>query len=183
MSSTRSASITLAFLLVAASVRPARGGEIPAQLDPALMNPYLRLQPGLAAAGRPSAAALDKLAGWGFKTVVSLRTTEEEGVVEEAAAVKAAGLRYVSVPITSDSFSVADVAAVERVLADPAAAPVLLHCTSSNRVGAVWAAIQYRKGRSFEDAEKDGVAAGLHSPAMRQALRRALGLPPPSPAP
>lgn len=183
MSSTRSSFVTVTALLAVFAARTAAGEEIPAKLDPALIGQYTRLQPGLAAAGRPSAAALDKLGEWGFKTVVNLRTAGEEGVKEEEAAVKAEGLRYVSVPITAETFSLADVVQVEKVVADPAAAPVLLHCASANRVGAVWAAIQFRKGRSFEEAEADGLAAGLTSPAMRQALRRVLGLPPASPAP
>jgi uncharacterized protein (TIGR01244 family) len=183
MSSTRLALLKITGLLVVLAARTAAGGEIPATLDPALMGPYTRLQPGLAAAGRPSAAALDKLREWGFKTVVNLRAPEEEGVAEEEAAVKAAGLRYVSVPVTPETFTLADVVQVERVLANRRAAPVLLHCSSSNRVGAVWAAIQFRKGRPYEEAEAQGVAAGLSSPSMRQALRRVLGLPPASPAP
>jgi uncharacterized protein (TIGR01244 family) len=183
MSSGGLALLKVTGLLAVLAARTAAGGEIPTKLDAALMGRYARLGPDLAAAGRPSAAALDKLGEWGFKTVVNLRTAEEEGVTEEAAAVKAGGLRYVSVPVTPETFSLADVVQVEKVLADPGATPVLLHCASSNRVGAVWAAIQFRKGRPFEQAEAEGVAAGLSSPAMRQALRRVLGLPPASPAP
>ena len=183
MSSRLSAFISIAVLLLPLAGRTAAGGEIPAKLDPALIGQYTRIQPGLAAAGRPTATALDKLHEWGFKTVVNLRAAGEEGVAQEEAAVKAAGLRYVSVPVTPETFSLADVVQVEKVLADPAAAPVLLHCTSANRVGAVWAAIQFRKGRPFEEAEADGLAVGLSSPAMRQALRRVLGLSQASPAP
>ena len=74
----------------------------------------------------------------GFRTVVNLRP-ETEGPADERAVVEAQGLRYVSIPVTADTFSLADVEALEKVLADPAAAPVLLHCGSSNRVGAAWA--------------------------------------------
>ena len=63
--------------------------------------------------------------------------------------VEAQGLRYVSVPVTPETLSLADVEAVEKVLADAGARPVLLHCASSNRVGAVWAVIQARKGKSL----------------------------------
>ena len=52
---------------------------------------------------------------------------------------EAQGLRYVWVPVTPDTLSLADVEAVEKVLDDPASGPVLLHCVSSNRVGGVWA--------------------------------------------
>jgi uncharacterized protein (TIGR01244 family) len=78
------------------------------------------------------------------------------------------------VPLTADSFSPADVLAVERVLADASAGPVLIHCHSSNRVGGVWAAIQARKGRSLDEALAAGREAGLQSPAMVAAVRRVL---------
>ena len=85
---------------------------------------------------------------------------------------EAQGLRYVSVPISAATFSPADVAAVGRVLNDPAAAPVLLHCASANRVGAVWAVLQVQQGRTSEEAEAAGQEIGLSSPAMVEAMRR-----------
>ena len=60
-----------------------------------------------------------------------------EGLAEEKASVESQGLRYVSVPITAQSFSLADALKVKGVLDDPASGPVLLHCASSNRVGGV----------------------------------------------
>ena len=106
---------------------------------------YRRLRPGLATAGQPSPEALAKLKEMGFRTVINLRT-EREGAKVEQQTVEAAGLRYVWVPMTAETFSAQDVRAVARVLDDEAAAPVLLHCTIANRVGGVWAAIQVEKG-------------------------------------
>jgi uncharacterized protein (TIGR01244 family) len=116
----------------------------------------------------------------GFRTVVNLRT-DREGGAQERAVVEAQGLRYVWVPITADSFSLADVEAVEKVLHDPSSGPVLLHCASSNRVGAVWAAIQAREGKPLEEALAAGREAGLKSPQMEAAVRRVLGSPAPAP--
>ena len=86
---------------------------------------------------------------------------------------EAQGLRYVNVPVTPEHLQRQDVEAVEKVLADPTAGPVLLHCHSSNRVGAVWAAVQARKGRSFDEALAAGQEAGLKSPAMIDGAARA----------
>jgi len=58
------------------------------------------------------------------------------------------------------------------VLDDPAAAPVLFHCTTSNRVGAVWALVQVRKGRSLDAALAAGREAGLRSPVLEEAVRK-----------
>ncbi len=101
----------------------------------------------------------------GFRTVVNLRT-EKEGAAEERAVVEAQGLRYVWVPVTADSFSLADVDAVQKVLDDPSSGPVLLHCASSNRVGAVWAVIQSRKGKT--PRRGPGGGPGGRAPAARR---------------
>jgi uncharacterized protein (TIGR01244 family) len=170
-------------LLVAAlalGAAPARA-SVPQSVEPSAIPNYRLILPGLAVAGQPTPAALRGLKEMGFRTVVNLRT-EAEGPADEPAAVLAQGLRYVSVPVQPATFSLADVLAVERVLDDPAAAPVLLHCGSSNRVGAVWAVIQARKGRSLAEAEAAGRAAGLHSPEMEAAVLRVLGVSAP-PAP
>jgi uncharacterized protein (TIGR01244 family) len=122
---------------------------------------------------------LARLGEMGFRTVVNLRT-EKEGAAEERAVVEAQGLRYVWVPVTADSFSPADVDAVQKVLDDRSSGPVLLHCASANRVGAVWAVIQSRQGRTLDEALAAGRAAGLSSPPMEAAVRRVLGVPEPA---
>ena len=90
---------------------------------------------------------------------------------------KAAGLKYVSVPVTAETLSASDVDAVAAVLADPASGPVLLHCHSSNRVGAMWALLQVREGKPLAEAEAAGRAVGLTSPALVDAVRRVAGTP------
>ena len=153
------------------------GGELPATMDPAAIPNYQLLRPGLAVAGKPSPAALARLKEQGFKTVIDLRT-EPEGLAEEKASVEAQGLRYVSVPITAQSFSLADVLKVKGVLDDPASGPVLLHCASSNRVGGVIAVIEAKAGKSVEQALEEGRKAGLHSDSMVEAVKRVLSEPP-----
>jgi uncharacterized protein (TIGR01244 family) len=165
----------LLFVAVALGAASASAG-VPQAVEPAVIPAYRLLHPGLAAAGQPTPEALKGLEGMGFRTVVNLRS-EKEGPADERAVVEAQGLRYVSIPVTPDTFSLADVEAVEKVLDDPSAGPVLLHCSSSNRVGGTWAVIQARKGKTFEEAEAAGRAAGLHSPQMEAAVRRVLGVP------
>lgn len=137
---------------------------------------YKVVGPGLATAGQPSPEALQKLKEQGFKTVINLRTEAEGGGTgPEKAAVEAQGLRYVGVPISSASFSIEDVQAVAKVLDDVKTAPVLLHCASANRVGAVWAVMQVQKGRSLEQAEAEGREIGLSGAAMIEAMKRVAG--------
>ena len=150
------------------------GAEIPEAVDKAAIPNYRVIRPGLAAAGQPSPAALGRLKEMGFKTVINLRT-EKEGTRAEEQAVAAAGLRYVWVPVSAESLSAADVDAVAKVLDDPAAGPVLLHCGSANRVGAIWTILQVRRGKTLEEAEAEGRVIGLSGPAMQDAVRRVLG--------
>lgn len=173
----------LLFLLAPLALLPAatRAGEIPVSVDAALIPSYRVIEPGLAVAGQPSPEALGRLKEMGFRTVVNLRT-QQEGAAQERPVVEAQGLRYVSVPVSPATLGLADVQAVEGVLADPAARPVLLHCASSNRVGAVWAVIQARKGKSLAEAEAAGAEAGMR-PNMQGVVRRVLGAPAPAAAP
>jgi len=155
---------------LASALAMAGPAEVPATVDG--IAGYKRVHSGLAAAGVPSAEALASLKARGFKTVIDLRSVTEPGVAEEEATVRAQGLRYFHVPISPSTFSLADVEAVARVLDDAEAAPVLLHCTSSNRVGAVWAVIQVQKGVRLEAAEAEGRKFGLKSEAMVEAMKR-----------
>jgi len=148
----------------------ARAAGIPETLD--ALN-YKRLSPSLAAAGKPSKEALESLKTAGFTTAVDLRQPAE-GVPSAKEAVEAQGLRFVSVPVSPDTFSLDDVLKVEAVLKDQHAAPVLLYCASSNRVGAVIAVVEYRRGRSRDDALAEGRKAGLKSPAMEKAALRVM---------
>jgi uncharacterized protein (TIGR01244 family) len=156
----------------------AAGSELPATMDPAAIPNYQLLRPGLAVAGKPSAQALAKLKEQGFKTVIDLRS-ESEGLADEKASVESQGLRYVSVPITAQSFTLADAMKVKGVLEDAGSGPVLLHCASSNRVGAVVAVIEAKNGKSLEQALEAGKKAGLRSDSLVEAVKRVLGEPAP----
>ena len=89
-------------LLILAAAPPAAAAELPAALE-GVPN-YRLLRRDLAVGGVPSAAALAELAKLGLRTVIDLRTEQEEGLAEERAALAAAGLRYVGVPVTPASF-------------------------------------------------------------------------------
>jgi len=149
--------------------------QIPETVDPAEIPRYRVLRPGLAVGGQPSPQALMRLEEMGFKTIVNLRT-RQEGAAEQEQVVRALGLDSVWVPVSSRTFSIEAVEAVEKVLQDPERGPVLLHCAGSDRVGAVWAVIQVREGRSLEEAEAAGRAAGLRSAGMWEAVLRVLGV-------
>ena len=162
-----------AFFLAGVAATPALTAEVPETVDPAEIPRYQALRPNLAVGGQPSPQAMRRLGEMGFKTIINLRT-RPEGAPEEGEVVRDLGLDYVWVPAKSNTLSLGDIEAVEEVLSDPERGPVLLHCGSSDRVGAVWAVIQVRAGRTMEEAEAAGRAAGLRSPANWEAVLRVL---------
>jgi hypothetical protein len=91
--------VGLAFSFALASFLAA---EVPATADATAFPNYSLVRPGLAAAGQPSAEGLAQLKAMGFKTVINLRT-EKEGAKDEEGVVKAAGLRYVFVPVSAET--------------------------------------------------------------------------------
>ncbi|MDX2182404.1 MAG: sulfur transferase domain-containing protein [Gemmatimonadaceae bacterium] len=102
---------------------------------PTLMNGASPL-PNVVTGGQPTAAELAALATAGVKTVLDLRLPNEPRGFDEPSAVEAAGMQYVPVPVQGmvpdESF-----AAARRVLQQAGTAPVLFHCASANRVGAL----------------------------------------------
>jgi len=177
----RAATITGVLILAAVAlggrtlaVRPAADGPLPESVAPSVIPNYSLLRPDLAAAGRPTEEGLRRLRDLGFRVVIDLRAPSE-GTAAEEAAVKEAGLRYVSVPITPETFRREDVDAVARILDERGRGPVLLHCATANRVGGVWTVLQVTKGVPYEDAEAEGRRIGLRSAAMVAAVRRVVG--------
>jgi len=162
-----------AFLLVALVAGRVFAADPPQTLPAADIPNYRVMRPGVAVGGQPSPAALSRLSALGFRTVINLRTAEE-GAEEEGRVVREAGLRYVWVPVTPATLSLDDIRAVEAVLQAEDSGPVLLHCASSNRVGGVWTAIRVREGAAWAEAEAEGKEAGLRSPNVLEAVRRAV---------
>jgi uncharacterized protein (TIGR01244 family) len=164
-------------MLAAASLGAAAEGP-PETVAPSLIPNYKLIRDDVATAGQPSEQALLKLRELGFTVVVDLRAPEE-GTAAERAVVERAGLRYVSVPVTPKTFSREDAAKVAAILDEKDRGAVLLHCATANRVGGLWTVMEVAKGRSYDDAEKEGVQIGLHSAAMKAAVKRVLGIDPP----
>jgi uncharacterized protein (TIGR01244 family) len=161
-------STALPFAAALAVSLAASAAGIPGTLDAVH---YQRLSPSLAVSGKLSKEALASLKAVGFRTAIDLRQPAE-GVPSAREAVEAQGLTFVSVPVSPDTFSIEDAKKVEAVLKDQKAAPVLLYCSSSNRVGGVLAVVERLRGRSKDEALAEGKKAGLRSPAMEKAVFR-----------
>lgn len=127
--------------------------------------------PDVATAGQPTEDDLRRLAEAGWRTVLDLRRPGEERGYDEAAAARAAGMEYVNVPVAGEvpdeSFD-----AVRALLADDGRRPVLFHCASANRVGALLIPfLVLDRGVGEDEALETAARVGLRSEALaRQAL-------------
>lgn len=124
--------------------------------------------PGVATGGQPDPARLAALAGAGFRAVIDMRGPEEPRGYDEPAAARAAGLEYVSLPVSSASLSDSTFDAFRALMRDRRRTPVLVHCQSGNRVGALmvpWLVLD--RGWPIERALASAEAGGLRGAAIR----------------
>jgi uncharacterized protein (TIGR01244 family) len=130
---------------------------------------------GLCTGGHPQPEQLQEAGRRGVRTVVNL-CPPAEARYDEAALVQSLGMHYVNIPIAGAGDLTADnarklAAAVQE--AGPGH-PVLVHCASGNRVGALFAIKAHLvDGLGIEDALAEGRAAGLK--ALEPAVRKLLG--------
>lgn len=131
----------------------------------------------LYSAGQPSPEQLRQLAEAGVRTVVNLCAANESDW-DESARVGELGMHYVHLPICGPQDVCAERArALDQVLADAGNYPVLVHCGSGNRVGALFALrARHCTGCTAEEALVIGRRAGLSGlePHVRACLQTSL---------
>lgn len=118
---------------------------------------------GVTTGGRPSDAQLQQAKAFGYHTVISLLPdTDAPG---EAEAVRALGMKFVSIPIPdADALTEDNARRLAAALDVPDAKPVLLHCASGNRAGALLALKAFYVDSATVDAALDlGIRAGMTS--------------------
>lgn len=119
--------------------------------------------PGVLTGGVPGAAQLERAHAAGYKTVISLLPEQEAG--DEASLARAAGLRFWSIPIAGASdLTEANALQLSAAMNERGAQPLIIHCASGNRVGALLALKAYFVDHaSKEEAIALGERAGLKS--------------------
>ena len=124
------------------------------------------------ASGQPTQDQLGVLADSGIRHVISLRTDGELDW-DEAAAVESRGMVFHSISVSGrDGVTTENAQSLETLLASLDGQPVLLHCGSSNRVGALKAVTARDSGASIEEALAEGRRWGLTG--MEQRVRDTL---------
>jgi uncharacterized protein (TIGR01244 family) len=144
--------VTFILTLGWAALALAQATDFPNRKDP--------LQ-GITSAGQPSAEQLSAAAAEGYKTVIDLRTAAEDRGMDEEGTVEKLGMSYVNLPIGGGGdITYANATALDKLIAN-AKGPVLIHCGSGNRVGALLALRAKENGVDTDTALALGVAAGV----------------------
>jgi protein tyrosine phosphatase (PTP) superfamily phosphohydrolase (DUF442 family) len=128
--------------------------------------------PGVLTGGPPDAAQLERARAAGYKTVISLLSAAEVG--DEATQVRAVGLRFWSIPIEGPSdLTEANAQRLSAAMNERGAQPLIVHCASGNRVGALLALKAYYVDHASKEAALElGERAGLRGlkPAVEAQL-------------
>lgn len=116
-------------------------------------------------AGQPTKEQLAAFAELGVRHVVDLRPPEESAGINEAAWTSEYGMAYYHIPIAGGADLTREhVAVLDTILQRIDGEPALLHCASSNRVGAMIALhAVWHENLPLEEAINKGKDYGLTS--------------------
>lgn len=184
----RSLTLALSLLLFTActdtaSERPATappptveapGAAATSAVEPASIGsvPRLTRSGNLFFAGQPAPDDLPALREAGVTRIINLRHQAEMGGFDEAAAARANGIEYVSLPWNGPSELTDAVIDRARELLISSDETTLVHCASSNRVGAVWLPFRVLdQGVPLEQAVAEARDAGMRSPEYEAVAR------------
>jgi uncharacterized protein (TIGR01244 family) len=129
-----------------------------------------RLETTIACAGAITPESVPAIKGMGFVSIVNLRLANEPGadVEREAAAAKAAGLRYFHVPFDGTPNPDAARAFLDAITSD-GAEPAFVHCAGGNRAATMWLIKRIAVDHwDVDRAAAEAIALGQTSIPLRQ---------------
>ena len=137
------------------------------------MSDFRKLEDGIFASPQIDVADIAQAKELGVTLVINNRPEEEEpgqtpGAEIEAAA-HAAGMDYLSIPVTHAGFSEVQVKAMAEALAG-AQGPVLAYCRSGTRSTLLWALAEASRGVSPTELAESAAQAGYDIGPVRPAV-------------
>ncbi len=151
----------LAVVLAGVLAMAALADDLKVDLQAVVASGEVRPVDGISAAGQPDEAALRVFADRGYAAVIDLRAEHEPRGLDEQAVVERLGMDYVLMPITDTAAINFENARRLDELLKQYDEPVLIHCGSSNRVGALLALRASLNGADDQGALQAGRDGGL----------------------
>ena len=118
--------------------------------------------------GQFNAADIETIKGAGVQRVITLRTDGEIDW-DEKAAIEAAGMKFIQLPIRAPESFTDEVFGRVRELLSHSSTKTLFHCGSANRVAGTW--LPYRvldQGVDLETALAEAAEIGLRTPFIKE---------------
>jgi uncharacterized protein (TIGR01244 family) len=149
---------------------PARAQEVTQENVDGVKN-FHRLETTVACAGAIKADAVPEIKKFGFASIINLREASEDGanLEAEAAAAKAADLRYYSIPFNS---AAPDPAVADKFLDAITAKgsdPAFIHCAGGGRAATMWFIKRLVIDHwDVDRAAKEATDLGMTSPKLKQ---------------
>ncbi|CAG0987383.1 atypical dual specificity phosphatase [Phycisphaerales bacterium] len=161
--------LVLAGTIAACASTPSPKPATAARLEPAQCGSISRLHSynGILLASQPSAADFDFARKDGVKAVLNFRLDSELKDFEEAKVVEGLGMKYISIPWHGEEQLTDAVFDKGRQALSTAPRPLLVHCASANRVGAIWFAWRAIDGGvPVEQALDEAKTIGMKTPGF-----------------
>jgi protein tyrosine phosphatase (PTP) superfamily phosphohydrolase (DUF442 family) len=158
------------FVMAVLGANSVRAQQVTKPTVPGAMN-FARLETTVACGGATTPEAVPELKKMGFASIINLRLANEPGanIEAEAAAAKAADIKFFSIPFSGQN---PDPAVADKFLAaitTKGNEPAYIHCAAGNRAGAMWMIKRLVVDKWDTDkAFTEATALGLTSPALKQ---------------
>ena len=149
---------------------PAAARQVTKSSIPGIVN-FARIESTVACGGATKPEAVAEIKRLGFASIINLRLPEERdaNVDAEAAAAKAADIKFIHLPFNGTS---PDPAVADRFLNEittPGTQPAYIHCGGGNRAAALWLIKRLSVDHwDVDRATQEATALGMTSQALKQ---------------
>ena len=162
--------LSLAMMSLGVSIAAGQASQVTKEKVEGIVN-LSRVGTTVACAGAITPASVAGIKKMGFASIINLRLPNEPGsdIAAEEAAAKAAGLKFVHIPMNSTMPEAATADRFLRVIAEPTTEPAFIHCASGNRASALWLIKRVVIDKwDMARAQEEAAALGLSSPVLKQ---------------
>ncbi len=166
----RTFQLTAILVAVGSAALLTAGQQVTKENVPGVTN-FTRLETTVACAGAVKVEAVPEIKKMGFASIINLRQASEPGadIDAEAAAAKAAGIRFYHIPFNGQAPEPAVADKFLEAITTKGSEPAFIHCAGGNRAAAMW--LVKRLAVDHWDADRataEATALGLTSPALKQ---------------
>jgi uncharacterized protein (TIGR01244 family) len=160
--------LIVSIVAVGVSVAAAQS-QVKKSTVPGITN-FAQVETTVACAGAVTPAAVAGIKKMGFASLINLRLASEPGadIDAEAAAAKAAGIKFVHIPLNSTAPEAAVADRFIKTITEPGMEPAFIHCASGNRAAAMWLIKRVLIDKWDNDrALEESAQLGLSSPILK----------------